>query len=46
MTFRELYNNKRTTAEEAVRLVHDGDFIVVPTAAAVYEAPALVVEFV
>ncbi|MEI8168796.1 MAG: acetyl-CoA hydrolase/transferase C-terminal domain-containing protein [Rhodoferax sp.] len=39
MSFQDLYQKKRGTAEDAVNLIKDGDFIVVPTAVA--EPPAL-----
>lgn len=39
MSVQELYQAKRTTADEAIRQVKDGDFIVVPCAAA--EPPTL-----
>lgn len=39
MSFTQMYQERRTTAEEAVRQVRDGDTVVVPTA--VGEPPAL-----
>ena len=39
MSIQSLYLQKRTTADEAVRLVKNGDFIIVPTG--VGEPPAL-----
>ncbi len=42
MSFQDLYKNKRATPDDAIGLINDGDFIIVPTGVA--EPPTLLTD--